>query len=77
MLFRFWHIEEVTRSNEITVFHMENVIISTRLSYMHTLQNIAEASKNSVFQNERRKIINYFCVRKGQEVVSITHNVVN
>lgn len=36
---------------------------------MITLQNIAKASKNySVFQNERRKIINYliFCVRNGQ-----------
>lgn len=66
------------RSDEITVFHMENIIIYTRLSYMPTLQNIAEASKNyGVFQNWRRKIISYFCVRKGQEVVSTPYNVVS
>lgn len=45
---------------------------------MLTLQNIARASKNyGFFQNYRRKIINYFCVRKGQEVVSAPYNVVN
>lgn len=44
-----WLIEEVTKSDEITVFHMRNIIICTRLSYILTLQNIADTSKNYDF----------------------------